>query len=435
MKLGFVSMPLVGHLNPMTALARKLQSRGHEVVFIGVPDAEPIVRAANLNFVPFCEKEYPVGSVAEGYASVAKLHGLDVVEHSAREMHPGRCKTALEQLPEKLAETGVEALVIDAVHFFVELVPMRLGMPYVHIWNILHLDRSGSSPACFFSWPYETTPEALARNVDGLKKIGGFLAPVLAVAKSYAEKHGLEIDWNDPAATVSKLAVITQTPREFDFPISNWPPQFHYAGPFHDGEGREQVPFPWEKLTGAPLIYASMGTLVNGIEHVYRTILEAARRTPETQLVLSVGSNVSHYDLGTIPSNAIVVSKAPQIELLKRAALCITHAGVNTVLEALAQGVPMVAIPIGFDQPGTAARIAYHRVGEFVDVGNLTVERLSELMQTVRKNPSYHLRARYFQKVIARTRGLDVAADAIEQAFKKNTIVDSSGEGAQLSHV
>jgi len=104
MKFGFVSMPVTGHLNPMTALARKLQSRGNEVVFIGLPDAEPIVRAANLNFVPFCEKEYPLGFVAKGYAPLAKQHGLDVVEHSAREMHPGRCKSALEHLPEKLAE-------------------------------------------------------------------------------------------------------------------------------------------------------------------------------------------------------------------------------------------------------------------------------------------------------------------------------------------
>jgi hypothetical protein len=232
MKVGFVSMPLTGHLNPMTALARKLQSRGNEVVFIGLPDAEPIVRAANLNFVSFCEKEYSVGSVPKGYSRLAKLQGLDVVEHSAREMHPGRCKAALEHLPEKLAETGVEALVIDTIHFFVELVPMRLGMPYVHIWNILHLDRSGSSPACFFSWPYETTPEALARNVEGLKKVGGFLAPVLAVAKSYAEKNGLQIDWNDPAATLSKMAVITQTPQEFDFPISNLAGPVSLCGPF-----------------------------------------------------------------------------------------------------------------------------------------------------------------------------------------------------------
>ena len=55
MKIGFISMPLAGHLNPMIALARKLQSRGHEIVFIGVPDAGPTVCAAGLNFVSYCE--------------------------------------------------------------------------------------------------------------------------------------------------------------------------------------------------------------------------------------------------------------------------------------------------------------------------------------------------------------------------------------------
>jgi hypothetical protein len=160
---------------------------------------------------------------------------------------PGLCKAALEHLPGKLAETGVKALVIDTIHSFVQLVPMSLGMPYAQIWNILHIDRSGATPACFFSWPYETTPEALDRNVEGLKVVGEIFATILAVAKPYAEKMGLQIDWNDPTAIVSKLAVITQTPKEFDFPISNWPPQFHYAGPFHDDEGRAEVPFPWEK--------------------------------------------------------------------------------------------------------------------------------------------------------------------------------------------
>jgi zeaxanthin glucosyltransferase len=52
MKIGFLSLPLTGHLNPMTALGRKLQSRGHEVVFIGVPDIGPVIRAANLEFAP-----------------------------------------------------------------------------------------------------------------------------------------------------------------------------------------------------------------------------------------------------------------------------------------------------------------------------------------------------------------------------------------------
>ena len=58
MKIGFISLPVVGHLNPMTALARGLQSRGHEIVFIGVADVEPFANAAGLKFVSFCENEY-----------------------------------------------------------------------------------------------------------------------------------------------------------------------------------------------------------------------------------------------------------------------------------------------------------------------------------------------------------------------------------------
>ncbi|MCU1226071.1 MAG: glycosyltransferase, family [Edaphobacter sp.] len=434
MKIGFVSLPLTGHLNPMTALARKLESRGDEVVFIGVPDAEPAVRAANLNFVPFGEKAYPAGSVAKDWGPVAKLHGEEVVRYSCREISPRLLEVALEHLPEKLAETGVEALVIDTIHTFVELVPMSMGIPYVHIWNILHIDLSGATPACLFSSPHETTPEALARNLEGLKTTGEIFAPIVAVAKPYAEKMGLQIDWNDPTATTSKLAVITQTPREFDFPGSPWPAHFHYAGPLHDNEGREPVPFPWDKLTDKPLVYASLGTLVNGLDHVYKTILGAVGRLPGIQAVLSVGKNVNPDDLGPIPSNTIVVRSAPQIELLKRAALCITHAGLNTALEALAQGVPMVAIPIGYDQPGVAARIAYHGVGEFMEVQDLTVEHLSELIQSVLEDPDYRSNAIYFQEVIEETRGLDVAADVIERVFEEYQTENSANDGIEFSH-
>jgi zeaxanthin glucosyltransferase len=87
---------------------------------------------------------------------------------------------------------------------------------------------------------------------------------MMPIVRSYAERNRLNIDWSNPAATVSKLAVITQTPKEFDFPIAHLPAQLHYAGPFHDSEGRQAIPFPWEKLNGKPLIYASMGTLIKG---------------------------------------------------------------------------------------------------------------------------------------------------------------------------
>jgi zeaxanthin glucosyltransferase len=101
MRIGFVSQPLTGHLNPMTALARKLQSRGDEVRFIGVPDIEPAVRAANLAFEPYCEEEYPTGSVARIYAPIAKLHGLDVLRYQAEEISSKFLQAGLKRLPQR----------------------------------------------------------------------------------------------------------------------------------------------------------------------------------------------------------------------------------------------------------------------------------------------------------------------------------------------
>jgi zeaxanthin glucosyltransferase len=391
---------------------------------LGVPDVEPFARAANLKFVPFCEDEYPVESVAKLYAAISKLHGLEAARQSVRDKNAGLFTAASKHLPKKLAQTGVEALVIDVIHTFLKLVPLSLSMPYVQVSTGLPLDFSGTTPPFFFSWPHQSTPAALKRNQEGLKAAGEIFVPIVPLAMSYAEKVGLKINWGDPAATASKLAVITQTPREFDFPGISWPPRFHYAGPFHDDYGREPISFPWEKLNGNPLVYASMGTLVNGREHIYRTILHAVGHLSDVQVVLSIGKNVVPDAFGIVPSNVIVVRTAPQIELLKRAALCITHAGLNTALEALAQGVPMVAIPIGYDQPGVAARIAYHGVGEFVDIENLRVERFRQLIQKVLKNRQYREKAQSFKKVIAQTRGLDLAAETIERAFDYNQPAD-----------
>ena len=64
------------------------------------------------------------------------------------------------------------------------------------------------------------------------------------------------------------------------------------------------------------------------------------------QLVLSVGDQVDTKQIGPVPKNAIIVKRAPQLELLKQTSVCITYAGLNTVLESLAQGVPQLAIPI-----------------------------------------------------------------------------------------
>ena len=416
MKIGFICPNLPGHLNPMTALARHLRARHHEVVFLYSTEAN------GLPFVPGPEKDH----INENRTEQSKRHGEDALRSGVRQVL-AQTETILKSLPETVRTNGVDALLLDTVQFYAELGPMQLGMPYVHVANGLHWDYSGYTPLCVYGWPHETTPAALARNRGGVAKWTKLLESVSGGIRAHAESIGLKIDWNDLSSTLSPLASITQTPSAFDFESSHWPSQFHHTGPFHDGRGREKVDFPWERLTGEPLIYASMGTILNGRVDVFHTIIAALAKNKNLQLILSIGDQVNPKQIGPVSNNAIIVKRAPQLELLKQTSVCITHAGLNTVLESLAQGVPQLAIPITYDQPGVAARIAQKQTGVVTSLDKLTADHLSTLLNEVLSNATYRDNALKLQKAIAEANGLSVAADLIEESLGVRKNVTAAG--------
>ena len=421
MKIGLISLPLTGHLNPFLSVARTLKARGHHPVYIGVLDCGPVCGAADIDFISHSEEEFPMGAVAETWGPISRLQGMPLLDYALTRINVKLLDATLKHLPEAIRQIGVEALIIDPIHFFVEIVAMSLNLPYVHLCPVLHLDPTLTTPPSLFTWPFERTPEAFQRNVRGLQQVGSYIAAAAPIATSYAAREGIDIDSRNPNSTASKLAFITQCPREFDFPDIPWPPTFHYAGPMVDNAGRSTVPFDWRRLDRRPLIYASLGTLVNGLLPVHRAILSAAARMPRYQFVFSIGNNVNAPDLGAIPENVIVAATAPQVELLQHAALCITHAGLNTTLESLSAGVPMVAIPIGYDQPGTAARIAYHGVGEFIEIDSLTPDKLLQKIELVLDTSSYSRAAARFRDILCERDGKVIAVDVIEEAFQLRT--------------
>jgi UDP:flavonoid glycosyltransferase YjiC (YdhE family) len=65
MKIGLVSIPIPGHFNPMSALARQLQSRNHDAVMFSPPVGESFARAAGRPFIPFAEREFPAEKVGQ----------------------------------------------------------------------------------------------------------------------------------------------------------------------------------------------------------------------------------------------------------------------------------------------------------------------------------------------------------------------------------
>jgi zeaxanthin glucosyltransferase len=417
MRIGFLSLPVTGHVNPMTSLARKLQSRGHDVVFISLVDMVPFVEAAGLPFVPCTETIYPAGTMETFIRHLCKLSGEDALHFTVNTMMKGYTAALYKTLPDTLSKAGVDVLVLDQYQPYVELIPMHLRMPFVHVSNALHVDYTGRTPVCFMDWQNETGADAIARNIEGVRLSRRILEPCTAMAQSYASEVGLSVDWNNPHSTLSPLAWITQCPREFDFDRAPGFPQFHYAGPFHDGHGRMDFDFPWQQLTGAPLVYASMGTLQNGLVEVFRSITQAALGLKELQFVLAVGGQLDPKQLGDVPANVIVVSHAPQIELLKRSSLCITHGGLNTALESLSSGVPMVALPVTNDQPGVAARITNKKAGVVISPQPASPEDFVTAIKRVLGDPTFRDNAQKVQQAIRRTDGLSVAAGILERAF------------------
>jgi len=405
MKLGFICPNVPGHLNPLTALARQLQARNHDVVFLYSSEA------AGLPCVPADEKD----QIHENMPEISRMQGDEALQFAAQVMS-GQSESILKSLPDVVNANGIDALLIDTVQFYVEFAAMQLGMPYLHVAGAVHFDYSGYTPMCLYGRRHQTTPEAFARNREDVAKFVNILNSANAGIKAYAEKAGLEVDWEDPASTLSPFASISQVPEAFDYESSHRS-QFHLTGPFHDGNGREPLDFPWDRLTGEPLIYASMGTILNGRVDVFRTIVAALAKHKDVQLVLSIGNQIDPEQIGRVPSNTIIVKRAPQLDLLKQTSVCITHAGLNTVLESLAQGVPQVAIPVTFDQPGVAARIADKQTGVVTSLDKLTPDHLSSLLTEVLTNPGYRKNAKKLQAAIAEANGLSVAADLVEESL------------------
>src|SRR6185503_13104054 len=100
----------------------------------------------------------------------------------------------------------------------------------------------------------------------------------------------------------------------------------------------------------------------------------------DVQLVISHGGGLTPEEANGLPGDPLVVGYAPQVDLLARAALTITHAGLNTVLDSLANGVPLVTVPITYEQPAIARRVEWTGSGRSIPLAQLNADRLKVIV-------------------------------------------------------
>ncbi|MGH9629929.1 MAG: glycosyltransferase [Bryobacteraceae bacterium] len=235
--------------------------------------------------------------------------------------------------------------------------------------------------------------------------------PITRVVNEYRQLWGLP-QYKNPQDCFSPLAQISQQPPAFDFPRTSLPPGFHYVGPLRDRWLK--IPFPWDRLDGRPLVYASLGSMQGSKLEIFKTFAAACTNFP-VQLVISHGGALAREATSNLPGDPIVVPYAPQYELLARARVTINPCGLNTVLDSLSHGVPLVAVPITYEQPAIAARLVWSGAGEVISLTSLTETNLVEKMKKVLETESYLVQAKRVQQSIMGCGGVARAAEIIER--------------------
>ncbi|MDJ0773945.1 MAG: glycosyltransferase [Mastigocoleus sp. MO_167.B18] len=407
---GIICPPATGHLNPMIALGNELHRRGHRVTAIGLLDIKAIVLAAGLEFFPILESEFPPGSTTEYFRKLGKFNGLAGLRCTI-ELLQELSVSFLHRAPQAIKTAGIELLLIDEALSAGITIAEHLNIPFVTVCSDLILKGEDVVPPYFTTWDYNLAWWALIRNQVGYAFLHNLLKPIHKTIADYRCEWNLA-PYSHNYSSELRLATLSQQPPEFEFPRRQLPSNFYFTGPLHHPRTRQDVDFPFEKLSGKRLIYASLGTVQNQIQYIFSYIAEACA-APDVQLVISLGGSLEPEELPKLPGNPVVVKYAPQLELLQKASLTITHGGMNTTLESLSNGVPLVVIPITNSQPGVATRIAWSGAGEFIPLNKLTVANLRNTVQRVMTEDFYRQNAERLQEDIQYAGGLEAAANII----------------------
>lgn len=403
-------------MNLFLALAEELSDRGHSVIFFNLPEQESKIRDADFAFESIEPDYLPPGTLGQILRDMAAASPVAAMRLQGKFDYL-RYEAILNRGPRLARNAGLNGMIVDQADAASGTVGDVLDLPWVSVSNGLCMNSEPSVPPFFTSWGYSTNRLAILRN--RLTYTG--LRVVTSKTKGLINKHRqrfklpLQADMN---SAFSPFAQICQQNKEFDFPRCALPENFHYVGPIRTKLSKS-IEFPWERLDGRRVIYASLGTVVNQHRYIYRAIAEACEGT-NAQLVISLGGAPVQDEHRTLPGSPLVVQFAPQRELLKRAALTITHAGMNTTLESLECGVPIVAIPITFEQPGIASRIRWTGTGEFMTLSAASPSRLQASISHVLGKARFGQAAKAMSEKIKATDGRVQAATIIEEVVACN---------------
>lgn len=223
------------------------------------------------------------------------------------------------------------------------------------------------------------------------------LPALLRRRRQLVNTYGADVFPNKVIMPCTGDLTIVYTSREFQPDTSFIDDSFCFVGPSILPSSRTQTDFPWNLLDpNRPRVYLSLGTLYNTNSAFYQAVFTAFADHP-AQLILAVGRQTNLASLEPIPDNFIVQPAVPQLELLSKVDLFITHGGMNSISEGLYYGVPLVVVPQQIEQAFNGRQVARQGAGIVLadkpPYGHVEASVLRHTVDRVLAAPTYRHKA------------------------------------------
>ena len=399
MRFLFTTIPGSGHFNPLVPTARALRNRGHDVAFAASPTFAQTIEAAGFEAHP------------AGPAWLERLSDPVMQKIMAGEFFVDLIRMGMvEGIIRAAKATGADAI----VHGSGELGGLIAGA-------ILDLPVTSAAPAA-------------AKFYEPMIRPG--------VARAAAE-HGL--DGERVTDVDFEMLRIDRTPPSLEMPGYVAPANAINVRP-EPFDGGGELPAWFDDLGERPLVYVTLGTVMNGNIPLFRLIADALADQP-FDVVIALGHGIPREALGEVAGNIRVGGYMPQTRILERASAVVNHGGYNTVSAALGAGLPLYLLPMGADQPYNTERCITAGAALCVIQPQpdgppsaapppFTPPEAAVIRDGTRRllqEPAFRAAARVIAAEIAALPPAAYAAERLEQAVIERRAAELSGSGTPVS--
>ncbi len=391
----FLNIPSSGHINPSLSLIRELVSRGEDIVYVLTENHRTIVEATGARFVPYPEIAdlYRLNELASGGNIPNNAHTL--------------VKIGEELLPfifDLMDTEKPDYLIHDSLAGWGLMTARKYPIPTIATFSTFMI--------------HPRTPPPLSIT-DLIKTFGQLIAEVGAyrqTRKRIQKQFGITSIGLMEAVMAKAPLNIVYTSREFQPQGQLFDEHTKFVGAMVSSRPKSDT-FPYDFLDHDPLIYISLGTINNTNLEFYQQCFESFQNF-EGHFVMSIGQQITIDSLGEIPKNFLVMNSVPQLDVLKKTDVFITHGGLNSVHESLLEGVPMIVMPQQVEQAIVARQVEKFGAGIRAQQSD-SLAFVSYLTKIIHNKKQYQKSASKLGQSLRDAGGATQAADEILTYIQK----------------